>query len=221
MFGYIKQCYEDEIDREMLEYEKVSNEKDEIKKEIISIDDYQHLLYELKDNKIGIAGYSTLTILFTILAILSSRLIYLFALVALLNDIQLCNQFHRNKKKKNSSIYRDYSNMTTQELNDRREELSKEHQSLRKKLETIFSKVNSCERSIKFIQDYEEQYKFFNTGSTRIMAADTLSEALEITDQYVKCMRNSLEDFLEEKVDYSTIHFNNEFEPGKKLIKKM
>lgn len=135
-------------------------------------------------------------------------------------------------KKRIQCDYSDLCNVDYDELLCRLHDVNEKLYQLSNEKYEVYTKISNCKNQLKELNHYERISKFLTSQEGILLSADTEEEyyALqrEKKENFKRESANFLNDYLEEKIQYSNIHFSNSIEENieysensKKLIKRV
>ena len=220
MFESIKEDYIKEMDRCTNILNDVNDEISQKKEELDKIDEYKIIKGHLKVNTVWLFAYGIATVLS--IPILSSgvNIITIFLSLGLGGGLSLHLAERNDCKNKIKCKYKKYLGLNKKELKELEKLLNKELSNLKSNNKNIEKEIDRINYRIHEINIFnlELQEIALLTNDVRIMEDKKyLLNALEVSRNY------TVQNYLNEKVDYSSVHFSNEFQKddGKKLVKKL
>lgn len=241
MFDYAREVVEKKIEDGYKKYNIQNDKRQELSKKILDISSCQQAANGLESNKISLGlsvclllgsccfmlinGVSIIPVLLVVLSLVKS--------IQSIGEIKIDKIILEEERKKCLEIIKellsdsDHFKNKEIELNRENIELTKEIlDSKRSVIECEMKKTLDLIRDDKLMlqefSDYEKTDKYFSSGKQFCMKqAKNEEEFRELIKLLNICNTNSLESFLEEKLDYSDIHYENGQVEVKKLTKKL
>lgn len=231
MFEYAIEVILKDLEKEKNYLKQEFIKIEEVENKITEISDFENLKHDLKTNKryFSFSIVEFILLAFLILFSHANGLFFIFTLIPMLRAVSFGKDIFDLRNTLNKD-YEEYVILSQNHLEDLKKSLNKQREGI---IDNSIGVCDSLLSKIELLKDYDKLKSYNELLSNRHSNLFVLSKAKNKED-YLKLLAlqkenlKILDDYLQESVDYSDIHFDasigeniNYTENSKKLIKKM
>lgn len=224
MFEYTKDTLMNEID---IDNEKLDNQKSKkrkIEKEVYKISEFRILKSKINHEIKNVIGLYLALIPTVILLSVNMSLFSVATNLGVLLMIAKIRLNISNYKDILKSMYAEYLDLTKLELKEQEEVLFEQIKMVEYNIEKINTRIAENNELLCDIENYEISDNIYSDGVYSFLKESKTQEDYDLACHIEEiCKTNFIENYLNEKVDYSGVHFNSYLkeENSKKLVKKL